>query len=144
MHRLVGKGMSVPLSEEEQRILQEMEQKLRDHDRDFFGRVASGSHRFRGSRTARWSAVGFVAGLVLMLATFRSSVALGACGFLVMLFCTLAFAQQMTDDRQGHLDREAGGEDRSTVSGQGFRSQGLVEELSHIRRRMRSRFGRRE
>ncbi|MGO9910872.1 MAG: DUF3040 domain-containing protein, partial [Acidimicrobiales bacterium] len=38
--RPVGKAMSVPLSEEEQRILQEMEQKLREHDREFVDRVS--------------------------------------------------------------------------------------------------------
>lgn len=135
--------MRVPLSEEEQRILQEMEQKLRDHDRDFMGRVGNGSRRFRSSRAARWSVVGFVAGLALMLGTFRTSVAVGACGFLVMLFCTLAFAQQMSEGRQVS-DEETMDEPRRSRVAHGDRGPGIAEEWSEMRRRMRSRFGRRD
>lgn len=89
--RPVGKGMSVPLSEEEQRILQEMEQKLREHDREFVDRVSHSSHRFHSSRGAKWSVFGFLAGTVLLVGTFRSSLALGVCGVLVMVVSALVF-----------------------------------------------------
>jgi hypothetical protein len=37
----------------------------------------------------KWAVLGFVAGLVLMLFTFTSVLALGVVGFLIMLFCLL-------------------------------------------------------
>src|SRR5580704_1110224 len=78
--RPVGKGVKVPLSEEEQRILQEMEQKLYEHDREFVDRVNHGSHRLRAAKGAKWSVAGFVAGFAVLLSTFRFSLALGALG----------------------------------------------------------------
>ncbi len=88
----------MPLSEDEQRILQEMEQTLREHDRDFVARVDHGSHRLDAAKSARWAILGAVLGFVLLLATFRFSVGLGAVGFFVMLVSTLLLAQHI---RQG-------------------------------------------
>jgi len=134
----------VPLSEEEQRILQEMEQKLREHDRDFVERVSHGSHRLQASRGARWSGVIFLAGTVLLLGSFRSSLALAIFGVLVMLVSALVFAQCLgpgerpppdsapADDRYGRHRESYGGRAGSGV------------DWSEMRRRLRSRFGRRD
>lgn len=130
--------MSVPLSEEEQRILQEMEQKLREHDRDFVDRVSHSSHRLDTPRGARWAAAGFLVGTILLLSTFRSSLALAFCGVLVMVICALTFAQFVA----GAREQDGGGERREarvTRPGRG----GLADEWSEMRRRMRSRFGHR-
>jgi hypothetical protein len=87
--RMWEKGGSVPLSEDEQRILHEMEQKLYEGERVFSSRVRSpaGSHR----RTLRWSAVTFVAGFAVILLSFRSSLLLATFGFLVMVLSALSF-----------------------------------------------------
>ncbi|MHB8243889.1 MAG: DUF3040 domain-containing protein [Acidimicrobiales bacterium] len=138
----------MPLSEEEQRILQEMEQKLREHDRDFIDRVSHGSHRLRTSRATRWSAVGFIAGTVLLLGTFRYSLALGVCGLLLMVVCALAFAQHVgqTGEHRTVHGEEISGAPRTRLPQSGGRSPRntvIADEWSEMRRRMRSRFGHR-
>lgn len=122
----------MPLSEEEQRILQEMEQKLREHDRDFADRVSHGPYRLHVPTGTKWAVAGFVAGFALLLATFRFSVALGVLGFLLMLASTLAFAH---DARRGPSG--------SRVSERALRRQSLSDEWVEVRRRLRSRFGHR-
>lgn len=121
----------MPLSEDEQRILQQMEQTLREHDREFVARVDHGSHRLAAAKSARWSILGAVAGFVLLLCTFRFSVELGALGFLMMLVSALLFAQ--------HL-RQAGIAPQKASR----RGHGVGNEWSEMRRRMRSRFGNHE
>ena len=120
----------MPLSEDEQRILQEMEQTLREHDRQFVPRVNQGSHRLDAAKGAKWSILGFIAGFVLLAATFRFSIVLGALGYVLMLVCALLFAQHV---------RHAGSSPARTP--RRLRSNGLSDELSEMRRRMRSRFG---
>jgi hypothetical protein len=120
----------VPLSEDEQRILQEMEQTLREHDREFVARVDHGSHRLESAKSARLSLLGAVVGFVLILCTFRFSLVFGAVGFLVMLGSTLLFAQ--------HVRQAAIAPPRSSRRG---RPPRMGNEWSDMRRRMRSRFG---
>jgi hypothetical protein len=75
----------VPLSEEEQRILQEIEQQLYASDPQLVRDVTSTTVYRHAGRNLRWAALGFVTGLVLMLATFANSVVLGGLGFFAML-----------------------------------------------------------
>lgn len=81
----------MPLSEEEQRILQELEQKLYEQDRAFVDRVRAESPGSSARRSVRWSAAAFLAGFAVVLVSFRSSLVLGTFGFLVMLFAALLF-----------------------------------------------------
>jgi Flp pilus assembly protein TadB len=131
--------MRMPLSEEEQRILQEMEQKLREHDRDFVERVSHHSYRLQAARGTRWSVVAFLAGTALLLATFTSSIALGVCGLLVMVVAALSFAHQLSPSRRP-------AEEAGQLPGRPVRgplSSSIAGEWSQMRRRMRSRFGHR-
>jgi len=82
----------MPLSEEEQRILHEMEEKLYEHDRAFADRVSTKSQHHPRGRSGRGWVVAFVAGFVLLLVSFGSSVLLGSLGFLIMLGATLALS----------------------------------------------------
>jgi hypothetical protein len=75
----------VPLSEDEQRILQEIEQQLYASDPQLVREVTSTTVYRHAGRNLRWAVLGFVAGLVLMLATFATSVVLGGLGFFIML-----------------------------------------------------------
>ena len=123
----------MPLSEEEQRILHEMEQKLYEHDPGFKSRVrASAGHSLAG-RSMRWSAVIFIAGFAVVLVSFRSSTVLGTFGVLVMLFAALMF------ERSARHATGSGDAPRGRVSS---RPLGISEEFSTIGRRLRSRFGR--
>ncbi|MGO9558925.1 MAG: DUF3040 domain-containing protein [Acidimicrobiales bacterium] len=143
----------MPLSEEEQRILQEMEQKLREHDREFVDRVSRRTHRFQSSRGAKWSVFFFILGTVFLLGTFRSSAALGICSVLVMVASALVFAQSVSADtgrpeRAQDQDSDAGESDRHPGAplrrSRTSRNAGIAEEWSEMRRRMRSRFGHRD
>ena len=84
----------MPLSEEEQRILHEMEEKLYEHDRAFADRVSTKSQHHPRGRSGRGWVVAFVAGFVLLLVSFGSSVLLGSLGFLIMLGATLGFVNR--------------------------------------------------
>lgn len=122
----------MPLSEEEQRILQEMEQKLYEHDRAFADRVSTTTPRHPANRSGRGSIAAFIAGFVLLIVAFRSSLLLGSLGFVIMLFAALAFVHH------------AGQSGSSRLGGFGaMRGHGVGEEWSEMRRRLRSRFGNR-
>jgi hypothetical protein len=120
----------MPLSEDEQRILQEMEQTLREHDREFVARVDHSSHRLDAAKSARWSMFGALAGFVLLLCTFRFSLGFATAGFLVMLVSTLVFVQHL---RQAPSS--------PTTAPRRLRPRGIGDDWSAMRRRMRSRFG---
>lgn len=118
-----------------------MEQKLREHDRDFVERVSHRAYRLQATRGTRWSVLAFLAGTVLLLATFTSSIALGVFGLIVMVISALCFAQQVSPSARS-LQRE--GARRRAQPDRHSRSGSLAEEWSEMRRRMRSRFGHRD
>lgn len=122
----------MPLSEEEQRILQEMEQKLYENDRAFVDRVRTEGPRSAAGRSMRWSVAVFVAGLAILLLAFRTSLLVGTFGFLVMLFATLIFERSARQVFGG----------RSHAAPAPPRSRPLGDELSIIGKRFRSRFWR--
>ncbi len=128
-----GEGERVPLSEEEQRILHEMEQKLYADDRAFVDRVRTETSRTLASRSLRWAALIFAAGFAVLLVSFRSSLLLGTFGFLVMLLATLVFERSA---RQVFVRAE--GERAPGTRAPGTRARGLGEELTTNSRRLRS------
>lgn len=120
----------MPLSEDEQRILHEMEQKLYEHDPSFVDRVATRGGGSHAARACRWAALSFVAGFVVLLVSFRSSLILATCGFSVMLFSALVFERQL---------RQVDGPLLGLLS-RVFRGRGIGEEISELRGRIRSHF----
>src|SRR5437660_3751901 len=109
------RGYGVPLSEDEQRILHEIEQQFYEHDPDFAREVGSTTLYRHAGRNLKWAAMGFVGGFALLIASFATSLFLGFTGFLVMLACAFVFErnlrklgragwQQMTESmRAGNL-----------------------------------------
>lgn len=83
----------MPLSEEEQRILQEMEKKLYEHDRGFIGRDR-GPRSFV-SRSLRASVALCAAGFAIVVISFRSSLLLATFGFLIMLVSAVMFERSI-------------------------------------------------
>jgi hypothetical protein len=79
----------MPLSEDEQRILREIEENLSATDPKLVQQVSDTTLYRHSSRVIKWSIVGFVAGLLLMVFTFTTTLILGVVGFLVMLACAL-------------------------------------------------------
>lgn len=78
----------MPLSEEEQRILRQIEEQLQSDQR--FANAVSSSGLYRHSaRTLRWAIAGLVAGLVLLLVALQVHYVLAFAAFVGMLACVL-------------------------------------------------------
>ena len=85
----------MPLSEDEQRILQEIEANLTATDPRLVQEVSETTLYRHSARVIKWAVLGFVAGLVLLLLTFTTALLLGVVGFLVMLACLLVIERNV-------------------------------------------------
>ena len=90
-----GYDRVVPLSEDEERILQEIEQQLGATDPQLVREVSSTTLYRHAGRNLKWATLGFIGGLVFMLLTFTRSPVLGGVGFLVMLGSAIAFERNL-------------------------------------------------
>jgi tetrahydromethanopterin S-methyltransferase subunit B len=122
----------LPLSEHEQQVLQELEQALVQQDPAFADRVRSENvYRYAG-RYLKWSVLGFVVGLAVMLAFFTTSVAVGFLGVLIMFASLVMFWTNLR--RMG----KAGWED----VGRSLRAEGIGNAVNDTRSWFRERFHR--
>ena len=85
----------MPLSEDEQRILREIEANLSVTDPKLVQQVSDTTLYRHAARLIKWSILGFVAGLVLLITTFTSVLLLGVLGFLIMLGCLLVIERNV-------------------------------------------------
>ena len=76
---------TMPLSDEELRILHEIEANFTETDPGLFAQVSETTLYRHAARAIKWAVVGFIAGLVLLVVTFTTNTVLGFTGFLVML-----------------------------------------------------------
>ncbi len=121
----------MPLSKHEQRQLEQIEQALRADDPRFADAVAAADPRVHYKRRVIAAALGFAAGIGLLLAGVVINVILIAvAGFVVMLACSLwavTSYQRMTGTATGRApakDRGAGKERRATRGGRAGRQAG--------------------
>ncbi len=122
----------MPLSEHEQRVLQELEQALYHDDPAFANRVRQENvYRYAG-RYLKWSILGFVVGLAVMVVFFTTSVFIGFLGVLIMFASLVSFWTNLR--RMG----KAGIED----IGRSLRSDGIGNVINDARTKMRERFRR--
>ena len=84
----------MPLSEHEQRILEEIEKRLQEEDPRFADTVTRTSLYGHVARRIRWAVLAFVAGFV-MLMLFALSVWVAILGFAVMLGSALLIYHQL-------------------------------------------------
>ena len=77
----------MPLSEDEQRILQEIEAQFYANDPHLAQQVSETTLYRHSARNIKWAALGFVVGFVVLLTSFASSLFFGFVGFLAMLGC---------------------------------------------------------
>ena len=77
----------MPLSEDEQRILQEIEAQFYANDPQLAQQVSETTLYRHAARNIKWAVLGFVAGFVILLTSFASSLFFGFLGFLAMLAC---------------------------------------------------------
>ena len=75
----------MPLSEDEQRILTQIEQQLYEDDPVLAHEVSSTTVFTHGFKHIRWSSLGFVVGLIVLLLTLSISFWVSFVGFLIML-----------------------------------------------------------
>ena len=80
----------MPLSEDEQRILSEIEQQLYQSDPALARDIADTTVYTHAYRNLKWSLLGFVVGLVALILTLGTSYLLAFGGFLIMLVSALA------------------------------------------------------
>lgn len=125
-------GSEVPLNEDEERILAEIERQFHATDPDSAKRIGSTTLQRYLARNCKWAAAGFVIGLVILIAAFASSWILGIFGFLIMLASAVVLIQNL------HKISRLGLEQVSRSIG----SRNLNEAVEDLSRRLRRRLGR--
>ena len=85
----------MPLSEDEQRILSEIEQRLYESDPRLAREVRSTTVYSSSARSLKWSALLLLAGFIAMIATLKVSFVLAFVCFLIMLISALAFERSL-------------------------------------------------
>ena len=79
----------MPLSEDEQRILNEIEANLTESDPRLVAQVGETTLYRHATRNVVWGALGLVAGLLLLVFTFTRLLWVAIIGFLIMVGCAL-------------------------------------------------------
>jgi hypothetical protein len=103
----------MPLSDHEQKILDEIERRLQEEDPRLASAVGRRNLYDHLTRRVRWAVLSFVVGFV-MLMLFALSVWVAVAGFAVMLASALVIYHQLRVMGQEHL-REGGG--RPSIAG---------------------------
>jgi DUF3040 family protein len=122
----------MPLSEDEQRILQEIEAQFYATDPQLAQQVSETTLYRHAARNIKWAVIGFLAGFVVLVLSFASSIFLGFIGFLAMLAC--AFVVERNVRKLGRAGLES-----ITASMKGSRIKGFFGDAG---RNMRGRFRR--
>jgi hypothetical protein len=124
------KGFGVPLSEDEERILQEIAQRFYEDDPSFAREVSETTLYRHTIRRMKWSVVGVIAGAVFLVLALSTSYVLSFAGFLLMLGCALVFERNLRKLGRAGIDQLS-----RTV-----KAAGLRDALGGAGRRMRDRF----
>ena len=122
----------MPLSEDEQRILHEIERSFYEHDPDFAKGVSETTLYRTSGRNSKWAVAGFVAGFALLLLSFASSALLALLAFVVMVSCALVLERNV---------RRMGKHGWSDLT-QSVRDKGFPNVLGDTRKRLGKRFKR--
>jgi len=122
----------MPLSEDEQRILTDIENHLYESDPALVREVSQTTIYTHAFRNLKWATLGFVVGVALMVALLSTSHLLAFGGFLLMLASVLWFE---------HNARKLGrvGIEQMTQS---MRGGGIRDLMGGAGARMRDRFNR--
>ena len=120
----------MPLSEDEERILQEISQQFYEDDPDFAGKVGETTLYSHTVRRMKWSGFGFIAGIAFLVASLSTSYLLAFAGFLMMLACALYFERNLRKLGKAGLDHVT-----RSIKATGFR-----DAIGGAKGRMRERF----
>ena len=124
----------MPLSEDEERILQEIAQRFYEDDPTFAREVSETTLYRHTVRRMKWSVAGLVAGAAFLVFTLSTSFWLSFAGFLLMLVSALVFERNLRKLGRAGLEQLS-----RTV-----RANGMRDALGGAGRRMRERFRRDE
>jgi hypothetical protein len=124
----------VPLSEDEQRILSQIEQQLYESDPALARDIADTTIYTHAYRNLKWAILGFVVGVAVLLLTLSTSFVLAFGGFLIMSVSALAIERSA---------RKMGKAGMQQIT-QSMRAAGLRDALGNANQRMRDRFRREE
>ena len=125
----------MPLSEDEQRILQEIERNFYDSDPAFAREVSTTTLYRHAWRNIKLALVGFVAGLAVLVLALSVSYLFAFGGFLIMLGCALVIERNA---------RKMGRAGLESVTKRMKAGNGLREVLGSSSEKMRERFKRDE
>lgn len=123
----------MPLSEDEQRILHEIERSFYENDPAFAKGVRETTLFRHAGRNLKYAAAGFIAGLVLLVVSFADSLVLGMIGFLIMLAGAFFFERNL---------RKMGRAGWHQMTGSVRQRGGLGDVFGNTRSRLRDRFRR--
>lgn len=124
----------MPLSEDEQRILHEIEQQFYESDPAFARGVGQTTLYRHAGRNLKWAALGFLAGFFLLVGAFATSLFLGFVGFAVMLACAFVFERNL---------RKMGKAGWKQVTGN-LKTGQVKEHFGDVGKRLKKRFRREE
>ncbi len=85
----------MPLSDHEQRILDELEQSLVRQDPQFAERVRSETVYRHAGRYCKWAALSFVAGIAILVVFYPRSVVVGFLGVALMFVSAVVFERNL-------------------------------------------------
>lgn len=122
----------MPLSEDEERILQEIAQRFYEDDPSFAREVSETTLYRHTVNRMKWSVAGLVAGAVFLVATLSMSFWLSFAGFLLMLLSALVFERNLRKLGRAGLEQLT----------QSVRANGVREALGGAGRKVRERFRR--
>jgi hypothetical protein len=130
----------VPLSEHEQRLLEQIERALYAEDPKFASTVSSTNLRTHARRRIVWSVVGFILGIgALLTGVVVQSVPLAVIGFLVM-FATAVYAFSQSKRLFGRPDLRVVGGGGSAAAPQRPKKVHRGGLLRRMEERFRRRF----
>ena len=135
----------MPLSEYEQRQLEQIEQALRAGDPRFADAVAAADPRVHYRRRVAAAALGFVVGVGLLLAgVVINVIVIAVAGFVVMLACSLwavTSYRRMTGITTGHIPARArrSGQERRAAKGGRAGNQARSGPMGRLEERWRRR-----
>lgn len=124
--------MNVPLSEDEQRILSQIEAQLYETDPGLAKEVGSTTVYTHAFRNLRWATFGFLVGVGVLIFTLSIHFLLSFVGFVIMLASALFFERNARRLGRVGLQQIA----------QNMRGGGFKDVLGNTGQRMRDRFKR--
>lgn len=124
----------MPLNENEERILHEIEQRFYAHDPESAGRIAKTTLPRYLARNCKWASISFLAGLLILVASFATSWVVAVIGFVVMLVSAISLIRNLRRMGQHGVEQV-----RASM-----RSGTWNQAVEEYQRRLRRRLGRDE